>query len=97
MVFDPFPFDEDDEDSFPLGDESSGDDAAFEEDIQNIPRERLMTFVYILVLVQAGLLAGSLGLMLLAIQGQVLVGGGLAVLGLLAFALAGYRYYSHKE
>ncbi|GAB7018219.1 DUF7322 domain-containing protein [Halostagnicola bangensis] len=96
MVFDPFPFEEDDEDSFPLGDESS-DDAAFEEDIQKIPRERLMTFVYILVLVQAGLLAGSLGLMLLAIQGQVLVGGGLAVVGVLAFALAAYRYYSHKE
>lgn len=97
MVLDSFPFDEDNEDSFPLGDESSSDDATFEEDIRKIPRERLMTFVYVLVLVQAGLLAGSLGAMLLVIRGQVIVGGGLAVVGVLAFVLAAYRYYSPRE
>jgi len=74
---DPFPPDDDD------------DAAAYRnlrEGLEEISPETLKAFVLLAVVVQAGLFAASLGVMLVWFRGQRVLGGVLAVSGLLALA-----------
>lgn len=68
-------------------------DRDLKQGLQGISPETLRTFVVLAVLVQAGLFAGSLGVLLVAFRGQRLVGGALAVGGVssLAISVAIYR------
>lgn len=58
--------------------------------------ETLKAFVLLTVLIQAGLFAGSLGVMLVAFRGQWTVGGTLVVGGLLVLVLAIVLYRKRK-
>ena len=74
------------------------EDADAERDLQeglrDISPETLKTFVLLAVLIQAGLFAGSLGVMLFAFRGQRLLGGVLAVVGLLVLGVSVVLYRS---
>ena len=82
-------------DPFSLDDE--GDGSADLEGVFTGPAHAtLRAFLLVSVLVQIGLFAGSLGAMLVAFRGQwglgtLLVGGGLAALGLAALRYRRYR------
>ena len=98
---DPFedPFSDD-----PLEDPFAGDrggedeaDADIEQSLGEIPRQTLLAFIVVGVLVHAGLFAAALGLMLVGFRGQWLVGGGLAVGGVLALAIAVVRYRRYRN
>ena len=77
------------------------DDRGANEDVgralRTIPPETLRAFVLLAILIQAGLFAGSLGLMLGAFRGQWRLGGALAGGGLLAFALAALVHRRYRD
>ena len=81
-------------DPFSLDDASDGSDV--QEVLTRTPPETLRAFVFVSVLVQVGLLAGSLGLMLAAFRGQWSLGTGLAGVGVAAFALAVVYYRRYR-
>lgn len=68
-------------------------DRDLEQGLRGVSPETLRTFVLLAVLVQAGLFAGSLGVLLVAFRGQRLVGGALTVGGVssLVISVAIYR------
>jgi hypothetical protein len=72
------------------------DDAEADRDLKRglrgISPATLRTFVVLAVLVQAGLFAGSLGVLLVAFRGQRLVGGALAVVGVSSLAVSAVLY-----
>jgi hypothetical protein len=78
---------------FPPDDE---EDAAAQRKLRDglgeISPDVLRTFVVLALVVQAGLFAASLGLMLLWFRGQRLLGGGLAVAGVLALGASAVIY-----
>lgn len=59
---------------------------------EGTPKELLGAFWKLVLLFNVGLLAASLGAMLLVFEGWVYVGGGLLVAGLLAIARGAHRY-----
>ncbi|SIR58203.1 DUF7322 domain-containing protein [Natronorubrum thiooxidans] len=111
MGFDPPPDDDPFDDPFgddPLedpfaddpiggGDGDSGND--LEEAFSQGSRSTLLAFVMVAVLVHAGLFSASLGVMLIGFRSQWIVGGALAVGGVLALSLAvvGYRRYKRRR
>ncbi len=80
------------------GNESEAD-ADIEKALGEIPRATLLAFIVVSVLVHAGLFATAVGLMLVGFRGQWLVGGTLAVGGLLALsgAVVQYRRFRHTQ
>lgn len=82
----------------PFGDDGEGDEE-LAETFSEIDRSTLLAFVVVAAFVHAGLFAVALGLLLLGFRGQWLLGGGLAIAGLLALALAwlSYRRYRTEE
>lgn len=60
----------------------------FDESIQSLSASTFWSFIAALLLSQAGLLATSLGLMLVGFRGQWAIGGTLTLGGLLALGLA---------
>lgn len=73
---------------FPGPEEDEEADRQLREGLGNISPETLRQFVVLAVLVQAGLFAASLGVMLVAFRGQRRLGGALAILGVVALAIA---------
>lgn len=86
MVDSPFP-----------GDDDRGADENLGRALRSISPATLRAFVLLAILIQAGLFAGSLGLMLGTFRGQWALGGALAGGGLLAFALAALVYRRHRN
>lgn len=96
MIFDPLgdddPFDD------PFGGDSNGDGSDdLQENLEAVSRETLLAFVAVAVLVQAGLLGGSLGVMLIGFRGQWVGGGVLTIGGVLALAIAYVTYRRYQE
>ena len=77
------------------------DDEAADRDLQRsigkISPATLREFVLLAVLVQVGLFAASLGLMLAAFRGQTLFGGALVGIGALALAFAAAVYLRRRR
>ena len=69
-----------------------------EEGLRKASPETLRAFVFLAVAIQVGLFAASLGVLLVGFREQRLLGGALAVGGLLALALsvAGYRRHRRR-
>jgi hypothetical protein len=65
--------------------------------LRGISPETLRTFVLLAVLVQAGLFAGSLGVLLVAFRGQRLVGGALAVGGISSLVVSAAIYRRRRS
>ena len=80
---------------FSLDDESDGD-ADLKEVFTGTPPATLRAFLLVSVLVQAGLFAGSLGVMLVVFRHQWVLGTLLAGVGLTALALAVLRYRRYR-
>lgn len=59
--------------------------------------ETLNAFLFLAILIQAGLFVGSLGVMLFVFRDQRLLGSSLAVAGLLALAVAVVLYRKRKQ
>lgn len=96
MIFDPL--EEDDPLEDPFGGGASGDDGDdLEENLKDVSRPTLLAFITVAVLVQAGILGASLGLMLMGFRGQWVVGGVLTIGGVLALALAFVRYRRFRK
>lgn len=80
-------------------DESDGNDGS--PDLQKVfaetPPEALRAFLFVSVLVQVGLFAGSLGLMLVAFRRQWSLGTGLVGIGLSALVLAVVVYRRYES
>ncbi len=55
--------------------------------------ELIRAFWSLVVLIDVGLLAVTLGILVVVFQGRLYLGGGLLAVGLLALARGGYRYY----
>ncbi|MFC4549270.1 MULTISPECIES: DUF7322 domain-containing protein [Halorussus] len=85
MRFDPF--DEDDDEAA---------DRDLRRSIGKISPVTLREFVLLAVLIQVGLFAASLGLMLAAFRGQDVFGGALVGIGALALALAAAVYLRRR-
>lgn len=62
-------------DPFSLLEEETGPTEDLQESIQEIPRKTVWAFILAVLLAQAGLLAVSVGLMLVGFRGQWTVGG----------------------
>lgn len=60
---------------------------------EDVPEELLRAFWTLVVLFNVGLLATSLGVLVVVFQGRLYLGGGLLVAGLLALTRGSYRYY----
>lgn len=87
MIFDPFPFDEDE----------SADD--LEASLEAISPSTLVAFIAVAGLVQFGLLVGSIGIMLVTFRGQWTIGGVLigSGVGALLLAYVSYRRYRARQ
>lgn len=85
MFFDPFEEDDDRE-----------RDQQFQQSIQDISTETLQQFILLAVLVQVGLLTLSLGLLFLGFRGQLVFGGGLIGVGVLALVASAILYRRRK-
>ena len=79
---------------FSLDDASDG--SGMQEVLTRTSPATLRTFVFVSVLIQVGLVAGSLGLMLVAFRGQWSLGVALAGVGLTAFVLAALLYRRYR-
>lgn len=77
---------------FPPDDDDAEADRALRDGLGNASPETLKAFVVLAVVVQAGLFAASLGVLLVWFRGQRVLGGALAVGGLLALAFAVVSY-----
>lgn len=88
----------------PFADDSSGGsdgdaDADVAAALTDTPRETLLAFMIVAVLVHGGLFAAALGAMLVGFRGQWTVGGALTVGGVTALGLAvvTYRRYRSRQ
>ena len=84
------------DDLSPFEGDSSGDGSEeLQEAFGEMSRETLLAFVGALFFAHVGLLAASVGLLLVAFRGQWMLGGAIAVVGIAALALTGwiYRWY----
>jgi hypothetical protein len=77
---------------FPPDEEDAAAQRKLRDGLGEISPDVLRTFVVLALVVQAGLFAASLGLMLLWFRGQRLLGGGLAVAGVLALGASAAIY-----
>lgn len=78
--------------SGPLPSDDAEADRDLREGLRDASPETLKAFALLAVLIQAGLFAGSLGVMLVAFRNQWVVGGVLVVGGLLGLGFAVVRY-----
>ncbi|PSP73248.1 hypothetical protein BRC86_10315 [Halobacteriales archaeon QS_3_64_16] len=62
-----------------------------------VPQDLFVTFWGLVVTLNLALFATSLGLMLAYFRGQLRLGGGLFVLGVLAFAYSYYKYRRYRD
>ena len=65
--------------------------------LERIDDDLLTTFIKIVVSIKAGILLLSVGLLVIGFREMLTVGGGLIVVGCLAFARAVSRYWRHKR
>lgn len=93
MIFDPL--EEDDPLETPFGGDDGDDD--LEENLKEVSKPTLLAFVTVAVLVQAGILGVSLGVMLIGFEGQWTIGGGLAIGGGIALGLAFVSYRRYRK
>ena len=63
----------------------------------DVPKEVFVTFWGLVVTLNLALFATSLGLMLAYFRGQLRLGGGLVLLGVLAFAYSYYKYRRYLD
>lgn len=84
-------------DPFSLADDEGTSGQDFKKAIKETPRGTFRDFLLAALLAHGGLFAGSLGVMLWVFRGQRLLGGGLAIAGLLALGLTVVVYRRHKR
>lgn len=108
MVLDPSdddPFEDpfaDDPFEDPFADDSNGgSDGDADSDVTaaltDTPRETLLAFIVVAVLVHGGLFAAALGAMLVGFRGQWTIGGALTVGGVAALGLATVTYRRYRS
>jgi hypothetical protein len=87
------------EDDFSPFEGDSSDEASEElqEAVSDMPRETLLAFMGALVFAHIGLLAASVGPLLVYFRGQWMLGGVIAIAGIVALALTGWIYRWHEE
>ncbi|WP_158057392.1 DUF7322 domain-containing protein [Halorussus halophilus] len=73
----------------PFEEEHGGErDPQLQQSIQSISTETLQQFILLAVLVQVGLFAISIGLLLVGFRGELVLGGALACVGVVALVVA---------
>jgi hypothetical protein len=86
------------EDPSPFESDSSDEASAeFEEAVSDMSPETLLAFMGALFFAHVGLLATSVGLLLIYFRGQWALGGAVAVGGVVALVLTGWIYRWYKE
>ncbi|WP_293031382.1 hypothetical protein [Natronococcus sp.] len=79
------------------GDSSDDGSEELQEAFGEMSRETLLAFVGALFFAHVGLLAASVGLLLVAFRGQWVLGGAIVVGGIVALALTGWIYRWYEE
>ncbi|MDG5819973.1 hypothetical protein [Natronococcus sp. A-GB7] len=87
------------DDPSPFEGDSNDESEELQEAFGEMSRETLLAFVGALFFAHVGLLATSVGLLLVAFSGQWMPGGVIAVVGIAALALTGwiYRWYDEAK